>query len=217
MKAANSRLQLNIGEIDNLLKPYNISIIPVRIEQQQKIFEYLLNLEIKIKKEQYGDFLRAITPAVVELFKIATKEYTGIDWKKYCWQNTKTKQWKWDHTKIESNKELKYALDQAYLDRGGFTGKDVYSDHLTAIIDELSKDAEIKRMTKQIRDIEITTRNISAHNLVSITANWVKKYSGYTPEEIYRFLKNYVKKLRWNIKKEDWNSYDAMNKIINWK
>ena len=92
--------------------------------------------------------------------------------------------------------------------------KDVYSDHLTAIIDELSKDAEIKRMTKQIRDIEITTRNISAHNLVSITASWVKKYSGYTPEEIYGFLKNYVKKLRWNIKKEDWNSYDAMNEII---
>lgn len=30
LKAANSRLQLNIGEIDNLLKPYNISIIPVR-------------------------------------------------------------------------------------------------------------------------------------------------------------------------------------------
>ena len=214
LKAANSRLQLNIGEIDNLLKPYNISIIPVRIEQQQKIFEYLLSLEIKIKKEQYGDFLRAITPAVVELFKIATKEYTGIDWKKYCWQNTKTKQWKWDHSKIESNKALKNALDQAYLDRGGFTGKDVYSDHLTAIIDELSKDAEIKRMTKQIRDIEITTRNISAHNLVSITASWVKKYSGYTPEEIYGFLKNYVKKLRWNIKKEDWNSYDAMNEII---
>lgn len=76
------------------------------------------------------------------------------------------------------------------------------------------KDAEIKRMTKQIRDIEITTRNISAHNLVSITASWVKKYSGYTPEEIYGFLKNYVKKLRWNIKKEDWNSYDAMNEII---
>ena len=47
---------------------------------------------------------------------------------------------------------------------------------------------------KQIRDIEITTRNISAHNLVSITASWVKKYSGYTPEEIYGFLKNYVKK-----------------------
>ena len=100
------------------------------------------------------------------------------------------------------------------MDRGGFTGKDVYSDHLTAIIDELSKDAEIKRMTKQIRDIEITTRNISAHNLVSITASWVKKYSGYTPEEIYGFLKNYVKKLRWNIKKEDWNSYDTMNEII---
>ena len=58
---------------------------------------------------------------------------------------------------------MKNALDQAYLDRGGFTGKDVYSDHLTAIIDELSKDAEIKRMTKQIRDIENNNTKISQH------------------------------------------------------
>lgn len=68
-------------------------------------------------------------------------------------------------------------------------------------------------MTKQIRDIEITTRNISAHNLVSITASWVKKYSGYTPEEIYGFLKNCVKNALEH-KKRDWNSYDAMNEII---
>lgn len=44
-----------------------------------------------------------------------------------------------DHSKIESNKALKNALDQAYLDRGGFTGKDVYSDHLTADHSELPK------------------------------------------------------------------------------
>lgn len=43
---------------------------------------------------------------------------------------------------------MKNALDQAYLDRGGFTGKDVYSDHLTAIIDELSKDARNKEDDK---------------------------------------------------------------------
>lgn len=214
LKAANSRLQLNIGEVDNLLKQYKIAMIPVRNEKQIKIFEYLLGLEIKIKKGQYGDFLRAITPAVVELFKIATKEYTGIDWKKYCWQNSKTKQWKWDLQKIAENKELQTALDRAYMERGGFAGKDVYSDHLTAIIDEISSDAEIKRMTKQIRDVEITTRNISAHNLVSITEAWVKKYSGYLPMEIYNMLKNYVKKLQWNIKKEDWNSYDMMNEMI---
>lgn len=212
LKAANSRLQLNIGEIDNLLKPYNISIIPVRIEQQQKIFEYLLSLEIKIKKEQYGDFLRAITPAVVELFKIATKEYTGIDWEKYCWKNNKTRQWKWDSKKIEENKELQDALNKSY--KGEFKANDILSDHFQNIIKELATDIEIETMTTQIREIEKDVRNISAHNLVSITASWVKKYSGYTPEEIYGFLKNYVKKLRWNIKKEDWNSYDAMNEII---
>lgn len=100
------------------------------------------------------------------------------------------------------------------MGRGGFTGRDVYSDHLTAIIDEISSDAEIKRMTIEIRDVEKSVRNISAHNLISVTENWVKKYSGYLPMEIYNMLKNYVKKLQWNIKKEDWNSYDTMNEMI---
>ena len=82
------------------------------------------------------------------------------------------------------------------MGRGGFTGRDVYSDHLTAIIDEISSDAEIKRMTIEIRDVEKSVRNISAHNLISVTENWVKKYSGYLPMEIYNMLKNYVKKLQ---------------------
>ena len=56
LKAANSRLQLNIGEIDNLLKPYNISIIPVRIEQQQKIFEYLLNSSSSLSIKAFKGF-----------------------------------------------------------------------------------------------------------------------------------------------------------------
>lgn len=134
--------------------------------------------------------------------------------KKYCNQNKKTRQWSWDLQKIESNELLKAALDKAYMSRGGFTGRDVYSDHLTAIIDEVSSDAEIKRMTIEIRDIEKSVRNISAHNLISVTENWVKKYSGYLPMEIYNMLKNYVKKLQWNIKKEDWDSYDTMNEMI---
>ena len=104
------------------------------------------------------------------------------------------------------------ALSKSY--KGEFKANDILSDHFQNIIKELATDIEIETMTTQIREIEKDVRNISAHNLVSITASWVKKYSGYTPEEIYGFLKNYVKKLRWNIKKEDWNSYDAMNEII---
>lgn len=216
LKAANCRLKLNIGEINNLLRPYDVKIILVRREKEERIFEYLLNLEIKIKKEQYADFLRGITPIVVELFKMAAKEYAGINWKKYCTQNDK-RQWRWDLDKIHANKKLTRVLDNAYAGNKGngkFNGWYVYSDHLTAIIDGLSSDAEIKRLTLQIRDIEKSVRNISAHNLVSITEVWVKKYSGYTPMEIYGLLKKYVKRLHWKVKKEAWDSYDKMNELI---
>ena len=75
LKAANSRLQLNIGEIDNLLKPYNISIIPVRIEQQQKIFEYLLS--IWLAKKLSFTILNSLLSLLLSSLNIVTPFKTG--------------------------------------------------------------------------------------------------------------------------------------------
>lgn len=211
LRAASCRLKLNIHGIDQKLKPYGIQFLPIREDSVRGIFEYVLNLEIKVKKEEYADFIRAITPVVLELFKIALKEYGGIDWKQFCYK-TKDGRWKWDIDKLKQNTSVWEALNTGY--RNGFSGTDIYADHLLKIMGSSLKNSTMLQLSEEIRKIEANVRNMTAHNLVSVTEVWVKRNCGYTPVEIFELLKQYVKKLHFKIADEDWNSYDVMNQMI---
>lgn len=211
LRAASCRLKLNIHGIDQELKPYGIQFLPIRDDSVRGIFEYVLNLEIKVKKEEYADFIRAITPVVLELFKIALKEYGGIDWKQFCYK-TKDGRWKWDIDKLKQNASVWEALNTGY--RNGFSGTDIYADHLLKIMGSSLKNSTMLQLSEEIRKIEANVRNMTAHNLVSVTEVWVKRNCGYTPVEIFELLKQYVKKLHFKIADEDWNSYDVMNQMI---
>lgn len=226
IQAAACRLKLNINEVNGILKPYQLDIIPVRREETRRIFEYILNLEIKVKKQEYADFLRAITPIVVEMFKIALDKCSDISWKEYCSKDSNG-QWKWDQKKLSGNLRIKKALDCAF--GGCFKAGPVYSSNLKPLILEYVQDEELLELTKKINAIESTVRNLTAHEIIAVTARWVKNNSvpklkkgkasnknvqGYYPEEIYQLIKRYAEKLELGIKKEDWNSYDDMNELI---
>ena len=211
LRAASCRLKLNIHGIDQELKPYGIQFLPIRDDSVRGIFEYVLNLEIKVKKEEYADFIRAITPVVLELFKIALKEYGRIDWKQFCYK-TKDGRWKWDIDKLKQNASVWESLNTGY--RNGFSGTDIYADHLLKIMGSSLKNSTMLQLSEEIRKIEANVRNMTAHNLVSVTEAWVKRNCGYTPVEIFELLKQYVKKLHFKIADEDWNSYDVMNQMI---
>lgn len=211
LRAASCRLKLNIHGIDQELKPYGIQFLPIRDDSVRGIFEYVLNLEIKVKKEEYADFVRAITPVVLELFEIALKEYGGIDWKQYCYRTKKDGQWKWDINKLKQNVSVWEALNTY---PNGFSRKDISADHILKIMRNLLKNSTMLQLSEKIRKIEKNVRNIPAHNLVSVTEAWVKRKCGYIPVEIFELLKQYVKKLHFKIADEDWNSYDVMNQMI---
>ncbi|GFO85363.1 type III-A CRISPR-associated CARF protein Csm6 [Anaerostipes butyraticus] len=211
LRAASCRLKLNIHGIDQELKPYGIQFLPIRDDNVRGIFEYVLNLEIKVKKEEYADFIRAITPVVLELFKIALKEYGGIDWKQFCYK-TKDGSWKWDINKLKQNASVWEALNTGYKD--GFSKPEIYAIHLLKIMRSCVKNPTMLQLSEEIRKIEANVRNMTAHNLVSVTDVWVKRRCGYTPVEIFELLKQYVKKLHFKIADEDWNSYDVMNQMI---
>ena len=211
LRAASCRLKLNIHGIDQELKPYGIQVLPIRDDSVRGIFEYVLNLEIKVKKEEYADFIRAITPVVLELFKIALKEYGRIDWKQFCYK-TKDGRWKWDIDKLKQNASVWESLNTGY--RNGFSGTDIYADHLLKIMGSSLKNSTMLQLSEEIRKIGANVRNMTAHNLVSVTEAWVKRNCGYTPVEIFELLKQYVKKLHFKIADEDWNSYDVMNQMI---
>ena len=60
LELAYYRLQLNFPRLNILANEIGGDIIPIKDEERQKLFEYALNMDIKRKKEEYTDFVRAI-------------------------------------------------------------------------------------------------------------------------------------------------------------
>ena len=212
LRAALHRTQLNFIGIDNELGKEKKKILPVSDEKVCSIFEHILNLQIKVQKEEYVDFIRGITPVLVDLFQIALKESGGLNYRQYVKINKQGVE-KWDINKLETNPRLL----QVFRNNFGlnFKSTPVYSSNLLPCIEEYSNNEELINLSKRLREFEENVRNMAAHKIVSVTREWIKQYSdGYTPEKILSMLKEYVQLLNMGIKENYWDSYNAMNQLI---
>jgi len=209
LELADARMKLNLSRVNKIKIKYGYDFLPVKESNKEKMFEYALGLKVKVLREEYADFVRGITPLVVDMFEIIVKKYCGITIKDYCYYDKKNIM-KWDQKKLQGTVALK-ALEDEY---GKFKYGPVYSVHLTIIIDTLSSEYSIKEKTSMLRKIEENVRNIAAHDIVSVTEEWVKKQTNKTPEEIMSLIQNLCMMIGIGTKKEQWDSYDAMNQEI---
>lgn len=81
---ASRRILLDFSGVDQMIKQTGYQCLPVRSSSERKYFEYALNIGIKLKKEEYADFIRAITPLIVDLFEIVLKKQCKISVDDYC-------------------------------------------------------------------------------------------------------------------------------------
>lgn len=209
LELADARMKLNLSRVNKIKIKYGYDFLPVKESNKEKMFEYALGLKVKVLREEYADFVRGITPLVVDMFEMIVKKYCGITIKDYCYYDKKNIM-KWDQKKLQGTVALK-ALEDEY---GEFKYGPVYSVHLTIIIDTLSSEYSIKEKTSMLRKIEENVRNIAAHDIVSVTEKWVKKQTNKTPEEIMSLIQNLCMMIGIGTKKEQWDSYDAMNQEI---
>ena len=62
--------------------------------------------------------------------------------------------------------------------------------------------------------VERQIRNLAAHEIVSITDKKIKKETGKSAGEIMRIIQMLCAKIQINENRENWNSYDMMNRQI---
>lgn len=218
---AASRVKLNRKEVNKLEAGKTYDIFPVKEGDKQKIFEYALVLQIKVKKQEYADFIRGITPLVVDLLENILKKEYNILIDNYCTVD-KYGIRKWN-MKDFNNSDVMHILNNEYKDKGGFKGGNIYSDHLIKIIQGKNKqntekgiqyDFTLNTHLIKISAVEQKIRNTTAHEIVSVTDEWIKKETGQSVSEIFDSIKYLIKKSGINAKEDDWKSYDRMNKKI---
>ena len=209
LEIACARLEMDLPKLNALTKTIDTDIIPIKSGNSQKYFEYALNMDIKRKKGEYADFVRAITPLIVDVFALMLKNVCKIDISELTYDHPP----KWDEKKLK----LKYP-DIDNLLRASFTNfhyGPIYSSALEKIILAYSSEDKLKNTIKKLRSVEQNVRNRAAHEIVSLSDKAIKNMTGFNAEEIMKLIKDAFRYTGLNITQKHWDSYDAMNaKII---
>lgn len=88
------------------------------------------------------------------------------------------------------------------------------SIQLVNVIEARCSDDLLKQRARELVAVEQNTRNIAAHNIVSVTEDWVKEQTGKSVSEIMWIIKYICSRVKINTREENWNSYDIMNNHI---
>ena len=78
----------------------------------------------------------------------------------------------------------------------------------------MSDDSALKEKANDLIEVEQKVRNVAAHEIVSVTEEWILKRIGKRPDDIMNIIQYLCSKAGIGSKKEDWNSYDDMNQKI---
>lgn len=208
LEAAQARGMLNLSVAEKIMRDQHVDFIPVKSGDVKYCFEYALNLDVKRKRKEYADFIRAITPLLVDLFEFILKKECKITVDHYCKQSKSRRGW--DRSKLQGT-EIDQTLKEQFPD---FRYKDVYSIHLVTLINHFSSNQELNTLVRDLRSIEDGIRNLAAHEIVSITEDTIKQRTNKTSTNIMDMIKKAFTYTGMGIKSEYWDSYENMNQVI---
>lgn len=117
------------------LSRYNSSVIYIGIlstkntkEPDCVTVEFLLSLQVKLRRGTYDDFIRALTPVIFDLFDRILQTVCQFDYHLYAREKDDT--WYWDRSKLEQNEKAHDILVTKDRSVRGFDYGIVYSRHL---------------------------------------------------------------------------------------
>ena len=224
---AKARYSLNIIEANTLKKSLPQDFFPVK-GLNQKLFEYALACEIKRRKGELADFIRALTPMIVGLYaKIAKHHIYDLSNLYKTLKKSNSKSHVWDKKKIlvlsetdETVAKIKLALSEKYEDFFSPSKLDIpnyiNSDSICAII--VSPEFNLNKIASDVsllRDnVEKTIRNNTAHQMIEVNEKKIEKLTGLNSENIMELIRRLFSYTDIVLTEDCWNSYDHMNEIL---
>jgi CRISPR type III-A/MTUBE-associated protein Csm6 len=224
LQAATLRYSLNLKKLDALdLEGYEL--YPVKSSYLKNLFEYLLILQLKLKKGELGDFIRGLSPAIADLFELCLDKVCNLDIHRRCEKRGAAKIPYLVREKLEPEEVT--ALDEHFKDRyrTEYRNGPLSSSNMRPLIihycqkDQTGESADkfnkITGLTNKIRDFEENIRNTVAHEIVEINDGWINTRTGSTASQLFEILKQYFGLVcGQNLPPNIWDSYDDLNKTI---
>ena len=212
---AYKRMTLDYLGICSLEREHGLpSFIPVKDDHARPVVEYALSLFAKANSGNYADFVRGMTPLILEVFVLNVEKIAGVNPYDMCDYDEKRKSYIWSDEKLAKNpKTIGWIELWEKKFEGGFKVGIINSQSLLYLISEYGQEQE-KNAASSLRWVEVAVRNIAAHQIKAITNESVKKEVGKTCEDIVDLFKVLFKYSRVDSSSKVWDSYDDMNDYI---
>jgi CRISPR type III-A/MTUBE-associated protein Csm6 len=205
LNIAIARKSLNLKYVNANRKKHDLSAwFPIVEERAMKEFEYLLSMQTKLQKKQYVDFMRDITPVFFSFSQRVLKKYCNLEFKdigeerKECW-----------FLSVDKIKEK--GINPQYT-WSNYTN--IASSNILVIVEQLCEKKEVITIMQNIRTVESKVRNLAAHQILGISAEWIEKQTGFTPEKVMDMFFELANYSGVRIEKEYRRAYDVMNEDL---
>lgn len=204
------RLLLDLKGTEKKIVETGINCYPVQSGNAKKYFEYALILDIKRKRGEYADFIRALTPLFADMFEIILKKKGKININDFC-RIGKNGSRRWNAQKLIGTEVARILLEN----KSDFDfNKEVSSYSLVFLIEGLCQNPPLVELVKNLRSVEDNIRNLAAHQIVSVTEDSIKQLTGFSSEKIMDMIKKAFGYAEMNVKANGWYSYETMNELI---
>ena len=197
---ARSILIVDMDQVETLALQTNLNFLIKPTQIQRKVYFYTHHLNLQIKKREYADYFRGLTPVLVDILRLLVEHDFMPNLNEFMIPVIKNtpddkplyRGLQWFEKKIEGqNNMIKSTFKKYYGDRFNYDHY-VSSSHLIKLIDDHSKNEDIKHKTNQMRLIEKYLRNLIAHEVVCVDEAWVQQRVNMTPLQVHELYMDLV-------------------------
>ena len=221
LTSAQYRSSMKISEsIEKLRKSgFNISeFFEVQDTNIRNCYEYIQNLELILKRSDYNNFSRAVSPVLTDLMELACEKIFGKNPRIWYQTDKNTGVYKLSRNLLSQFEPAVLSeLDNAFIN--GFKDCPAAASNLLIILQTLdlnsgSKNNKLISNFQSLRDFESKIRNLAAHEIIGFSDSDIKQKTGISSAKVLNMLKEIFSlcSRRNNLK---WDGYEKFNdKII---
>lgn len=202
------RRKMNLEYIKGKKKLYGVETwFPVAQDRDMKEFEYILSMQIKLWKRQYIDYVRDITPIFYSLSERVLKKYCQLKF-----------------SDIGKESRGSWCISIKRINQLGLAAESRWTDYtiisanvILKIMEQKCTEEKVLKVMQNIRLVEREVRNLAAHEIVGITAEWFKNRTGFTAEQVMEQIVELGIYAGLKLSKQNRKIYDTMNEqLIGW-
>ncbi len=182
-------------------------------QKLEPLYEYILTLDILLKRDAYADYARAVSPAITALIEVVAFRWLGRKKNELC-KKDPAGYYRWNVNNLQQKEpELLNYLEQCFSAK--FKGGALNSASLLNVL-RYCNEKEYPRANetdlkdfKLLRRFEEKVRNFAAHQLTAIDKEMIQTASGISPNAVRDTLHRQFERLCDVPVK--WDDYDRMN------